>query len=269
VLTPEQIRSDPMYNEILRPFGFEWFAGVGFWAGSAFWALTIQRSGREGRFDAVDKQILSRLGPRLTETASLATAVGRAALHSVTNTLQRLEQPALVLSRSGDVLGMNAAADAGFDDDIRVSRGQLFLRDKNARAKLDQTLQAIRWEPDGDALPVTPIVVRRAAKPAVVIRILPIDGAARNVFLGARALLIFSNLLPRAAPNSRLIAEALDLTPAESRLAELLARGLSLDLASSELGISRETARNQLKSAFFKTGTHRQSELISLVHQLR
>ncbi|MDE2376809.1 helix-turn-helix transcriptional regulator, partial [Bradyrhizobium sp.] len=115
---------------------------------------------------------------------------------------------------------------------------------------------------------VVPIVVRRTAKPAVVIRVLPIDGAARNVFLGARALLIFSNLLPTMAPDARVVAEALDLTPAESRLVVLLAGGLALDSVASELGISRETARNHLKSAFSKTGTHRQTELISLVRQL-
>ena len=32
LLTPEQIRADPMYNEVLFPFGFKWFAGIGFWA---------------------------------------------------------------------------------------------------------------------------------------------------------------------------------------------------------------------------------------------
>lgn len=33
-------------------------------------------------------------------------------------------------------------------------------------------------------------------------------------------------------------------------------------------GPDRETARNHLKSASSKTGTHRQSELVSLISQL-
>ena len=40
------------------------------------------------------------------------------------------------------------------------------------------------------------------------------------------------------------------------------------DIAARELKISRETARNQLKSVFAKTDTHRQSELVALLLQV-
>jgi DNA-binding CsgD family transcriptional regulator len=43
---------------------------------------------------------------------------------------------------------------------------------------------------------------------------------------------------------------------------------MSIEDASEQLRIARETARSHLKSAFSKTGTHRQSELISLIAQL-
>lgn len=268
VLTPEQIRSDPMYNEVLYPFGFKWFAGVGFWAESAAWALTLQRTGREGQFEASDKRLLARLAPRLTETATLATAVGRVALASMSNVLNQVGQPAMVLNRQGMVLSTNAAADAGFDDEIRISNRRLVVRDKNAATKLEQLFDLMRSTSDSAALPAAPVVIRRTAKPPVVLRVLPIDGAARTVFLGARAMLTLSNLLPPPAPDPGLIAQAFDLTPAESRLAALLTSGLSIDAAAELLRISRETARNHLKSVFSKTGAHRQSELINLVSQL-
>ena len=268
ILTPEQIRRDPMYNEVLFPFGFRWFAGVGFWADSAAWALTLQRTGREGAFEAQDKQLLARLAPRLTETATLSTAVGRAVLSSMTNVLGQVQQPALVLDRQGFVLSTNSAADAGFDQEIRVRNRRLAVKDKAASARLDQLVDMIRCTPEGAALPAQPILIRRTAKPPVALRVLPIDGAARNVFLGARALLILSNLLPPTPPDPGLIAQAFDLTRAESRLAALLVSGLSLDEAATQLRVSRETVRAHLKSAFSKTGTHRQSELISLISQL-
>jgi hypothetical protein len=113
LLTVEQIRSDPMYNEVLYPFGFRWFAGVGFWAESAAWALAIQRTGREGQFDAGDKRLLAQLAPRLTETATLATTVGRVALTSMGNVLNQVRQAAIFLNRKGMVPSTNAAADAG------------------------------------------------------------------------------------------------------------------------------------------------------------
>ncbi|WP_375785656.1 helix-turn-helix transcriptional regulator [Bradyrhizobium sp. Pha-3] len=268
VLTPDQIRSDPMYNEVLLPFGFQWFAGIGFWADSSAWALTLQRTGREGSFDTRDKRVLARLAPRLTETATLATAVGRIALSAMTNVLDQVRQPALVLDRRGTVVSTNSAADAGFDSDIRIRDRRLILRDNKAAARFDQLLDAIRSTSDVAALPAAPIPVRRREKPPVIIRVLPIDGAARTVFLGARVMLVLSNLEPALAPEPTLIADALDLTSAESRLVSLLVGGATIDGAAQQLRIARETARNHLKSAFSKTGTHRQAELITLVSQL-
>jgi AcrR family transcriptional regulator len=47
----------------------------------------------------------------------------------------------------------------------------------------------------------------------------------------------------------------------------MIARGAPPDIACRVLNISRETARNQLKSVFAKTNTHRQSELVALLRQ--
>jgi DNA-binding CsgD family transcriptional regulator len=268
ILTPDQIRFDPMYNELLYPFGFHWFAGIGFRAGSAGWVMTLQRTSREGPFEEHEKRLLATLAPRLTETATLSTAVGRVALSSMTNILDRLRQPAVVLDRHGRVLEVNAAAAAGWDDEIKVRNKKLVVRDRNAAAKLDQLLVKMRTMSESAALPTEPILVQRAKGRPVVVRILPVDGAARTVFLGARAVLLLSNLTPPRSPEASLIAQAFGLTGAESRLVSLLAGGMSIETAAEYLGIARETARNQLKAAFAKTGTHRQAELISLVSQI-
>ncbi len=268
ILTPEEIRADPMYNEVLHPFGFQWFAGIGFWAESAAWVLAIQRTSREGPFEKRDKRLLATLAPRLTETATLSTAVGRVALSGMTGILDRLRQPAIVLDRQGKVIDLNTAAAAGLDDDIRIANRQLVVRDKNAAARLDRLVSMIRAMPESAALPPEPILIRRDRRRSVVVRVLPVDGAARTVFLGARAILLLSNLTPPQAPEASLISQALGLSGAESRLVSLLASGMSIEAAAEHLGIARETARNQLKAAFSKTGTHRQAELISLVSQL-
>jgi len=58
------------------------------------------------------------------------------------------------------------------------------------------------------------------------------------------------------------------LTPAEARLANRIAGGQTLEDASDELGITKATARTQLKATMAKTNTHRQVELAMLVQRL-
>ena len=55
------------------------------------------------------------------------------------------------------------------------------------------------------------------------------------------------------------------LTPAQARLVSHLVAGLSLRSSAEVLGVKYETARTYLKSAFEKTGTHRQAELVLTV----
>jgi DNA-binding CsgD family transcriptional regulator len=65
--------------------------------------------------------------------------------------------------------------------------------------------------------------------------------------------------------SAQLLSELFNLTPAEANLALQLANGLTLDEASTELGISRNTAKTQLSSVFSKTGVTRQTNLVQLI----
>jgi DNA-binding CsgD family transcriptional regulator len=98
-----------------------------------------------------------------------------------------------------------------------------------------------------------PIVVRRVARRAVVIRIVPVAGPSRTPFLGARALLVISDLHNRSQPPASALAKIFGLTPAETRLASIMAAGISIERAVDQLGLSRATVRNQLKVVFAKT----------------
>lgn len=60
----------------------------------------------------------------------------------------------------------------------------------------------------------------------------------------------------------------LGLTPAEARLAARLRFGQTLKEAAEELGISVNTARNQLKSVFEKLGVNRQADLVRHLAEL-
>ena len=267
-VTSDQMRRDAFYNECLIPEGFQWFAGVGFWAETALWILTFQRTLREGPFDPRDKVCLGRLAERMTETASLSKVVGRVALSGAINALDLVRQPALALDRLGFVLDTNAGASQVFDDDIRVKDGRLYVRDKQAGMLLDGLCEQLRATPDLSPLAAPPIVVRREKKQPVVIRPMPIPSAARSPFLGARILLTLLDLELQPAPEPAMLSALFSLTRAERRLARLVVKGLSPQQAAKELQLSESTVRNQLKAIFTKTGKHRQSELVALLSRL-
>lgn len=63
------------------------------------------------------------------------------------------------------------------------------------------------------------------------------------------------------------IAAYYGLSPAEAKLAVILAEGESVEDAAEKLGISVHTVRTQLKSIFAKTDVRRQSELVSMLLQ--
>ena len=65
--------------------------------------------------------------------------------------------------------------------------------------------------------------------------------------------------------NAALLAQVFGISPAETRLAQALLSGDTLNRVSQELSISENTAKSQLASIFAKTETHRQSELIALL----
>jgi DNA-binding CsgD family transcriptional regulator len=183
----------------------------------------------------------------------------------MTDALQLVHQAALALDRAGAVLGMNPAAEQMFDDEFRVRNRRVFLRDKKARAALDSFIQQMQATPDTAALPAAPIIVHRERKRPLIIRILPVHGAARAPFIGARALLALSDLDLEAKLEPTAVAKAFGLSPAEKALASLLGSGSSPRQAAEKLGITYETARTQLKAIFAKTGVHRQSELVALL----
>jgi DNA-binding CsgD family transcriptional regulator len=268
LMTRDEVNSDPMYNEVLIPFGLKWFAGVGFRAGSALWGLTIQRSISDGPFEQQDKHALADLSRRLTEVATVSTEVGRISLSSATGALNAVRTPAVAINRSGLVLDVNSSTGAVFDDEIYIRSGRVFVGDADARAQLEKMIDRLRITPDVAAIPVDPVVVRRKTRAPVIIRVLPVHGAARTPFLGARALLTFVAAEPRSGPCAALLSKTFGLSPAEARLASIIAEGVSPQQAAEALGITRDTARNQLKAIFAKTGTHRQGELVAMLSRL-
>ncbi|MDW3688840.1 helix-turn-helix transcriptional regulator [Cupriavidus sp. CV2] len=82
------------------------------------------------------------------------------------------------------------------------------------------------------------------------------------------ALVVIHEDAQTPAQLPQLLREVYGLTPAEIRLASLLATGMGLPEASERLSVRHETARSQLKAVFLKTGASTQARLTRLLTQL-
>lgn len=262
---------DPLYAN-LAPFKLRWFTAVSFQSGPAIWVMSLQRSISEGAFDDAEFRALGSLSEALTEVATLSRAVGRQVLLGSLNAFELINEPALSLSRTGRVIEMNRAATDLFDADFQVRNNRLYMRDEKA----GQALEHMLWESFDSELRLRSrgragniIAARREAKKPILIRVLPVHGAASTPFLGARAILVLRDLEAERRPPIEILSKAFSLTAAEAKVASMIASGFSPEEIAGELQVSRETVRNQVKAIFRKTGTHRQSGLAALISRVR
>jgi DNA-binding CsgD family transcriptional regulator len=214
-----------------------------------------------------EELILANFTRRLIEIAAVSGTRGSAA-SSPTATLNAMRLPAIALDRDGFVVDVNTAAEAVFDNNIKIRDRRLFVRDPDSRTLLKLAIDQLSSLPRPNALAVEPVVVPRMDKLPVIVRIWPFEGTSHPTAQEVRVLLTLNALGSRPGPPAAILAKTFRLTPSEARLACIIARGAPPYIAARDLKISRETARNQLKSVFSKTGTHRQSELVALLMQV-
>ena len=217
-----------------------------------------------GSLRAEEEGILASFTGRVIEIA--AGAGRRGSGTSPTAALNAMRLPAMALDQHGFVVDVNAATDAVFDRDIKIKDKRLCVRDPDARTHLKDAIDQLKHL--ARRAPFEPVIVPRTDKLPVIVRIWPFDGPAHQPGQDVRALLTLNALGPKPGPPAAILAKTFRLTPSEAKLACIIARGAPPDIAARELKISRETARNQLKSVFAKTNTHRQSELVALLLQV-
>jgi DNA-binding CsgD family transcriptional regulator len=263
---------EPLYAA-WSDFGLRWWSAIAFRSGPALWGLALQRSIREGMFEDGEMRVLASLSECLTDVATLSRAVGKQVLLGTLNAFELINEPALSISSTGLVIEMNRAAIQLFDADFRVRNNRLCMRD----GKACQALERMLWERPADGeirlrsrgRAGNMVVARRESKKPILIKVLPVHGAASTPFLGARAILVLGDLEAERRPPIDILSEAFSLTAAEAKVASMVATGSSPEEIARDLQVSRETVRNQIKAIFGKTGTHRQNELAALVSRIQ
>lgn len=200
--------------------------------------------------------------------------------------VSKLRQPVILMSPGGDVMHHNEAAQELLrstrlvqveDGKLRLPPPQLrdLLRDcaeleEAAKMREAEAIGVSRGAASGRfrSLRIACGGPERAETVYAFFTLLSPQHAMGSFGLRPVVMLLFYH--PQSAPaiDSSLLFAVFGLTPAECRVATLLAEGLAVKEIAKAQGTQVETVRKQLRSIFEKTATNRQPELIRLLLHL-
>ncbi|MBV8795463.1 MAG: LuxR family transcriptional regulator [Hyphomicrobiales bacterium] len=257
----EELEREPSYVEFLRPHGFGWVTGTAILMPSGDYAVyTFERLLKKGPVGTDEVSALNQTRPHLARAALLATRLQLEQAGAVADAMAAVGLPAAVLAGGGRLLATNGLLERMQKQIAFRAHNQLVFVEPAA-----QSLFVLALE-DLGRTNVKSIPLRAVDDdPPCVAHLLPVKGAAHDIFSRAEAVLVVTPLISSKTVSTDLLSGLFDLTPAEARLAGGLVEGRTLSEIAGERAVSMETLKSQLRRVFAKTGTRRQSELVGLL----
>lgn len=271
--TDEERKFLPHYNELYLPKGYPGFAAIGFNIGVEQWAMCVLRDHKQGFFTPEEAQNLAPLAGHFRRMVRLAERFETACVSTSLSALDRQRRPAAVLARSGRVCAMNTECERLFErssDGIAVQNGHVIALETDSNSNLQRLIHAAvgAGHDDRRAAHAEKAAIPRPGRLPVVAEVLSMAALGMEHSLHATVMLLLTDLEQEPVTDEAAYRVAYGLTPAEAKLAAILAKGRALDKAADTLSITRETARQRLKTIFAKTDTHKQGELVALLGRI-
>lgn len=268
VFTPEEIEREPYYTHFLRRQGFGWGTATAIEVPSGdVIAFNVERRYERGPVEPYVVEKLDRLRPHLARAALISARMMFERARSAAETLGLIGLPAVMLRMGGRPLTANRLFEDLMPDVAEEGRERLVLAEPAADVLFAEALQRIGRFGDPGGVRSIPVPAREGRPPAIV-HLVPVRGAANDVFSGAASVLIVTPVERKKVPGAEVLQGLFDLTPAEARVARGIAEGRTLEAIALAAGVSQETVRSQLKAALGKTGMNRQAELAVLLSGL-
>jgi len=273
MLPDSELMASDYYIHYLKPIDLFRILGVDTMEpGGMLARLRLSRRRSEPRFSDSDKQLIETITPHLQRAIQIYAKLNRTASERdlYAGAVDQLCVATIILDEQARLLNTNAIAQVMLDegDGIQLKGQHLHIDGKDTNIRLQAALrEIIKAQQKSEPCVVRAFRVPRSpgrADLGLVIRPVPVSQWSEGQSSPCAAIFISDPDLQDSA-SQHVLGELLDLTPAESNLAILLARGLSLAEVSEAQNISPHTARAQLKSIFAKTGVSRQAELVRLI----
>ena len=273
--TNEELKTSLTYNEWLRLVGSQngLVARLDGLPGSCMvYSLNDPTNG--GAWASQQIETFEDLLPHVRHFVSVRqTVAGAQALGtSLTQLLDNTGVGVLCLNHDRRIVEANDRARVMVSHDTGLDAQEGFLRAwmRNDNVRLQQMLrQALRPSGDGIASGGTMTVGRPFQAARLVLHVSPVDSGLPS--LGQSPIAVLVLVVDPTSPLSidpALVAEALGLTPAQGRVAAMLAEGMTVRGISEATGRTEETTRWHVRRIFSKLGIVRQADLLLRVLSL-
>ena len=273
VLPDIELENSDYYRHYLKPVGLFHILGVDTAEpGGMLARLRFSRRKDEPRFSTEERSLLERVTPHLRRAIQIYATINRTTSERdvYAGAVSQLAVASIILDEQARVLSANPIAQAMLDqgDGLSLKGQRLHIGGRDINKELQQAVASIiRAQHQGEPSVVKALRVPRSSGRSdlgLVVRPVPVSKWSEGQSSPSAVVFVSDPDLHESASRQSL-ADLFDLTPAEAKLAILLARGLSLAEVSETQSVSQHTARAQLKSIFAKTGVSRQAELVRLI----
>lgn len=285
VFDDDYIAKSEFYQAFLLPYGVRYLSALKVIESDAIsFSIGCLRGPEQGPLPKgsveLAKQLLPHLHRAIKINASHFTYSTQALIgHSLVN---KMKQPVLLTSINGEVVLANQAAKAlsMVTNLMSLSEQRLRLPEPamtqllNGFACIEQKIKNGEYAPGVEygyqALTVSAKDSGDAQEKILVFYLPLVPQLTLGVF-GMRPLMmliLYHPNNPNVISDNLLLSAAFGLSPAELKIAAMIANGLTVDEIAEELNKRPDTVRKQLQSIYDKTATNNQVDLMRLLQHL-
>ena len=216
-------------------------------------------------FEPEVRQNLIEVQPHIERAVRIASSLSANRVKPVIDALTALGLPTVILDCEGHPIVGNDLLHPLVPSIIRFDDNRLAVSD----SKADQLLGRVFKEATKDPANVRSIALstRHGHMPSVL-HLVPLSQEENPLDKPARWVVVVTNAGRLPVPRRSVLAAIFNLTPAEARVAHLLAKSQTADEISQNLEIGRETARTHIKSVLEKAGVRRHVDFVRVVSGL-
>lgn len=277
--------SHPFYQEFLIPHGARYVSACKLAdTPEATVIFSCLRSSGEGPLPADTQAFLDRLRPHMERAVRMGLAQFVYSTQALVGhaLVDKLRQPVMLLTATGDVVLANAAARGLLASTslVQVVNGKLMLPQRYRTSFLMQcgeletrmrnaVAQGKPEDKESRALHMRSEAGGGAADALYAFfTMLAPEHTLGSFGLRPLVMLFFYHPTSVQVIDSALLTAAFGLSHAECKIASMLADGVPLKTIADLLGVQYDTVRKQLLSIYQKTATNRQPELVRLLMNL-